>query len=162
MLAVSAAGLDHRRRPPTIDADDAVLVAEGRVLYRENCAGCHGKRLEGQALWQAADGLAWRRAPAQDATGHSWKHNDAALLAITATGRFPNRPAASPSAMPGFAGRLGAGQVAVLAYIKSKWPPGLRAAQAALDPATMAPVLDRLGAGWTFPARCAARFGPPI
>ena len=108
-------------------------------------------------MWQAADGLAWRRAPAQDATGHSWKHDDAALFAITATGRFPDRPAASPSAMPGFAGRLGTRQVvAVLAYIKSQWPPGLRAAQAALDPETMGSVLDRLGAGWTFPVRCAA------
>ena len=35
---------DHALRP-----DDSRLVALGSTIYVENCASCHGARLEGQA-----------------------------------------------------------------------------------------------------------------
>ena len=34
------------------DPNDAVLVARGAEVYRDQCAACHGVRLEGQPNWR--------------------------------------------------------------------------------------------------------------
>lgn len=100
--------------------DDPVIVARGERLYAEYCASCHGANLEGQPGWRAGPG----KAPPHDASGHTWHHPDAQLFQITregTIGRMPN------GAMPGFAGKLTDDDiVAVLSYIKSRWPERIR------------------------------------
>jgi S-disulfanyl-L-cysteine oxidoreductase SoxD len=137
------------------DADDAKLVAAGRTIYARNCASCHGNRLQGQPMWQLIDGYADRRAPAHDATGHTWRHSDEAIFSMTKYARFPGEPADSHPAMPAFAGRLSDRDIlAAIAFIKAHWPVGLRVAQAMLNPgfAGMPAGADKID--WRLPTTC--------
>ena len=130
------------------DADDDAAVARGAIVYGERCGGCHGRRLQGQALWQLDDADAHRRAPALDATGPDWNRSDAVLFGIVSQGEG--------MAMPGYATRLTeADRWAVIAYVKSRWPVALRAAQAALNPGQAG--MPRQGAAWRFVAFCRKR-----
>lgn len=112
------------------DATNAQLVAQGRVVYGQRCASCHGANLEGQPNWQDELPAGGRPAPPHDETGHTWHHVDTLLFEIVQKG-----PEASP--IPGYVYRMPAfGEVltddeiwAVLAYIKSTWPADIQAAQ---------------------------------
>lgn len=118
----------------TAARDDAAL-ARGRALYDANCASCHGKDLEGQPDWQSvgADGLL--PAPPHDATGHTWHHSDADLIAyITLGGQeaLARMGVTFDSGMPGFGDVLSAQEIAeILDYVKSHWPERERRHQAA-------------------------------
>ena len=115
---------------PRADATNAQLVAQGRVVYGQYCAACHGINLEGQPNWQDELPEGGRPAPPHDETGHTWHHADALLFEIVQKG-----PESSP--LPGYVYRMPAfGDVltddeiwAVLAYIKSTWPADIQAAQ---------------------------------
>ncbi|RMH47672.1 MAG: hypothetical protein D6686_12315 [Alphaproteobacteria bacterium] len=58
----------------------AAEIAEGRQLYAEFCASCHGANLEGQPDWQSPGPDGRLPAPPHDETGHSWHHGDALLI----------------------------------------------------------------------------------
>jgi hypothetical protein len=78
---------------------------------------------------------------------------------MTKYGRFAGVPATIPSYMPAFAGRLSDGDIlAVLAFIKSRWPIGLRAAQATLNPDLAGMPANLAGTKWTLPPNCSAPF----
>jgi len=87
-------------------------------VYAQNCASCHGAKLEGQPDWK-------RRLPAppHDDSGHTWHHADNVLVAIVKNGLVP--PYATPgyeSDTPAFGGKLSDEEIwAVLAYVKSHW-----------------------------------------
>jgi S-disulfanyl-L-cysteine oxidoreductase SoxD len=141
------------------NADNAALVGEGEQVYALSCASCHGRRLQGQALWQLRDQYAGMRAPAHDQTGHTWQHGDEELFHMTKYGRFAAAPINYKSYMPAYEHRLSDRQIlAVIAYIKSRWPIGLRAAQSTLNPnfAGMPKHLDKVQ--WTLPPNCRASF----
>lgn len=107
--------------------DDGKTVAVGQALYTAHCAACHGTRLEGQANWRqrGPDGLL--PAPPHDATGHTWHHPDEHLFRMT---KFGVQKFAGPnyrSAMPAYEGKLSDAEIiAVLSYIKSRWPAQIR------------------------------------
>ncbi|PLX37327.1 MAG: cytochrome C [Hyphomicrobiales bacterium] len=108
--------------------DDPAVVASGRVLYVEHCAACHGDNLEGQPDWKTrgADGLL--PAPPHDETGHTWHHTDDVLFGITKQGvaRFAGLDDYQSSMQP-FEGVLSDDEIiAVLSYIKSRWPEQVR------------------------------------
>jgi mono/diheme cytochrome c family protein len=137
------------------NADDAKLVAGGERIYQQNCGSCHGRRLQGQALWQLKDQFAGRRAPAHDSTGHTWQHSDDALFQVTKFGRFAEAPKDSVSYMPAFGAVLSdADIVATLAFIKSRWPLGLRASQAMLNPGFAGMPANAGNLKWTLPPNC--------
>ncbi len=139
------------------NADDAKLVDRGAYVYSMECASCHGRRLEGQPLWQLNDQFAGRRAPAQDASGHTWQHADDDLFYMTKHGRFPSWPPRIHSYMPAFAENLtDRDTVAVIAYIKSNWPTGIRASQAMLNPGLAGMPKDADKTSWTLPPNCSA------
>ena len=116
------------------DADDLPLALRGKALYRQHCAQCHGRYLQGQPLWQLLDENAGRRAPAQDETGHSWQHSDEDLFHMTKYGRFAASPPDEVSYMPAFKDTLADRDIlAVIAFIKARWPLGLRVSQALLN-----------------------------
>lgn len=135
-VAIVAVGLivlnlPSRSRATRADPTNLTLVAQGQQIYRAQCASCHGPNLEGQPNWKAqlADG-SWP-APPHDATGHTWHHPDTLLFAIVKGGGQATMPAAGKNAMPAFAGVLSDDDIwAVLAYIKSRWPADILAAQA--------------------------------
>lgn len=115
-----------------IDTSDAQRIARGKQLYAQQCASCHGANLEGQPNWRERLPSGRMPAPPHDATGHTWHHPDAVLFAITKNGLVPGitAPAGYVSDMPAF-GQLLSDEdiIAVLAYIKSTWPPRASAAQ---------------------------------
>lgn len=161
LLAALAAAAVRAADAPShfADADDDALVTQGATLYSYNCAGCHGRRLQGQALWQLRDQYEGRRAPAHDATGHTWQHSDEDLFAITKSGKFPGAPADKVSFMPAFGTSLSDAQIeSVLAFIKSRWPTGIRASQSMLNPNFRGMPKDADKVDWTLPPNCTASF----
>jgi S-disulfanyl-L-cysteine oxidoreductase SoxD len=132
------------------DADDAALVTEGNHLYRGHCASCHGRQLQGQPLWQLMDENAGRRAPAHDASGHTWQHADEAIFRMTRDGT-----GGIPGAMPAFKDRLSDRDIlAVIAFIKARWPLGLRVSQALLNPGYAGMPAAAETVEWRLPPTC--------
>ena len=137
------------------DASDVALASLGKRVYGDYCGSCHGRNLQGQALWQLDDKFAGRRAPAHDETGHTWQHADEDLFHKTKFGRFAVEPADPVPAMPAFAAILDDQQVlAVLAFIKARWPLGLRVSQAMLNPGFAGMPTDANDVEWRLPPNC--------
>lgn len=111
-------------REMRIDAGDAERVARGERVYAQHCAACHGTRLEGQPDWKTRNAQGRLPAPPHDETGHTWHHDDQVLFEVTKFGLARHAPPGYQSDMPAFAGTLDDKDiVAVLAFIKSRWPP---------------------------------------
>lgn len=139
------------------NADDPAEVERGRLVYEDSCASCHGRKLQGQPLWQLMDGYAGRRAPAHDASGHTWQHSDEDLFHMTAFGRFPSAPPHTVSYMPAFRAEMNDRDIlAALAFIKSRWPIGLRVSQSLLNPGFAGMPAGAAQANWTLPPNCTA------
>src|SRR6516225_3640007 len=157
LIAATLVGWATARFPPATpphiaNADDLATVMRGRRIYSDHCASCHGRYLQGQPLWQLVDEYAGRRAPAHDETGHTWQHSDEDLFEMTKYGRFAKAAPSYRSYMPAFRHDLSDRDIlAVLAYIKARWPLGLRVAQALLNPgrAGMPPGAETVD--WRFP-----------
>lgn len=122
--AAAAALLLDQVSGPGADPTDAVLVAEGQRIYDRHCAACHGRNLEGQPDWQVRRTDGRFPAPPHDESGHTWHHPDKVLFDIVREGITKYAPPGYRSDMPAYRGVLSERDVwAVLAYIKSKWPP---------------------------------------
>ena len=121
-------------------ADDAQTVALGRTIYQARCASCHGADLRGQPNWRERDASGRLPAPPHDASGHTWHHPDAVLVAITKHGVAKAANLKDyDSAMPAFEGVLSdADIIAVLSYVKSTWPADVRKRQEEVNAAAAA------------------------
>lgn len=120
---------------PRIDPGDAQQVASGEVVYRAHCASCHGANLEGQPDWRNRLPSGRLPAPPHDASGHTWHHPDEVLVQIVRDGPAFYAPLGVETDMPAFKSVLSEAEIAaVMAYIKSKWPPEIRARQARMKP----------------------------
>ena len=101
---------------------DAEMVEQGRGLYAESCASCHGVDLEGQPDWRRRLDNGFMPAPPHDESGHTWHHADQQLFDITKYGLAAVVPGYE-STMPVFDGILSDAEItAILGYIKSTWP----------------------------------------
>jgi mono/diheme cytochrome c family protein len=135
-VAVAAAGIWFWRGQGVADAADGASseIAEGKSLYAENCAACHGADLEGQPDWRSPGPDGRLPAPPHDETGHTWHHPDRVLFDYTKLGgeaMMAQQGIAFDSGMPGFGDRLTDAQIrTILAYIRSTWPEEIRQAQA--------------------------------
>ncbi|HYZ31330.1 MAG TPA: cytochrome c [Crenalkalicoccus sp.] len=141
---------------PARDGTDPAAITRGARLYAAACADCHGARLAGPAVrTESGSGLA-AIAPPLDATGHAWRHTDADLAAIIAHGTEGTGGPGGTPGMPAFAGRLDRSEIAaVLTFVKSHWPAGLRAYQAALNPGGEEALAGLLrDPAWTLPGQC--------
>ena len=125
-LALSLAACSEPPAPgdePRASPRDAAKVTLGAQVYGQNCAACHGAKLEGQPDWRRRLPNGRMPAPPHDESGHTWHHPDGVLFGITKRGLVP--PYAPPeyqSDMPAFGGKLSDEEIwAVLAYIKSYW-----------------------------------------
>ena len=109
--------------------DDGAVTALGQRIYAAHCASCHGANLEGQPNWRQRDAQGRLPAPPHDAGGHTWHHPAEVVFRITKLGVAT--AAGLPgydSAMPAYEGVLSDGEiVAVLSWIKSRWPAEIRA-----------------------------------
>ncbi|MGE5713679.1 MAG: c-type cytochrome [Betaproteobacteria bacterium] len=134
IVAVLAAGAAAwwLTRDLSIDHTDRALVARGEPLYARHCAACHGARLEGQPDWQSRNAQGRLPAPPHDDTGHTWHHDDTVLFEVTKFGITRHAPPGYQSDMPAFGKTMTDDEiVAALAYIKSRWSPGVHEKRAA-------------------------------
>lgn len=137
-LAAAAAWLAYDR--PTTQAgllqpDDPAVLALGERVYRAHCATCHGAGLEGQPDWRERDAHGLLPAPPHDASGHTWHHPDEQLFAIVKLGlpQVIGQPDYRTT-MPAYGGVLSDAEiVAVLSWIKSRWPAEIRARHDAVN-----------------------------
>ncbi|PLC48633.1 hypothetical protein CR159_17450 [Pollutimonas subterranea] len=105
---------------------------QGRAIYANNCAACHGESLQGQPNWRDRMPNGRLPAPPHDKTGHTWHHPDAMLVDMVKNGLVPGKtaPPSYVSDMPAYRDILSDQEIiAVLAYIKSNWPPKVLEAQ---------------------------------
>lgn len=128
-IVVAVSWPSGTRAPPLLRPDDVRLVAMGQKVYAAHCAACHGQRLEGQPNWRERGADGRLPAPPHDASGHTWHHPDEVLFRITKHGVAKAANLKNyESAMPAYEGRLSDEEiVAVLSWIKSTWPPEIRA-----------------------------------
>ena len=106
-----------------LNPDNHDIVELGKSVYVQNCASCHGVKLEGQKDWMSRlpDGL--MPAPPHDETGHTWHHSDKYLFMITKYGIEDIIGQKYPNNMPGYKDILSDKEIiSVLSYIKSTWP----------------------------------------
>lgn len=115
------------------EAQTRLILAEGRALYLDNCASCHGKNLEGQPNWQTPGPDGAFPAPPHDESGHTWHHPDALLFRITKFGSKAALGLDDPQlSMPAFESVLTDDEItSILSFIKSTWSEEIRAQQRA-------------------------------
>ena len=77
---------DPLRADISLKPDDQGLVDLGKLVYKNNCASCHGVNLEGQEQWRQPDGDGYMPAPPHDESGHTWHHPDDYLFLMTKYG----------------------------------------------------------------------------
>ena len=108
---------------PRADPRNPQIVGRGDKVYAQQCASCHGTKLEGQADWRQRLPNGRLPAPPHDESGHTWHHPDHVLFAITKNGVVPPyAPKNYENDMPAFGGKLSDDEIwAALAYIKSHW-----------------------------------------
>ncbi len=118
--------------PAFIDPADQSLVMQGKAIYANNCAACHGEALQGQPNWRERMSNGRLPAPPHDKSGHTWHHPDAMLVDMVKNGLVPGNtaPPGYVSDMPAYRDILSDQEtIAVLTYIKSTWPPKVLEAQ---------------------------------
>jgi len=101
----------------------AKVLTQGRQVYVDHCASCHGSYLEGQPDWKSPLPSGRLPAPPHDASGHTWHHPDDVLFRVVKEGTAAIVGGGYESDMPGFGDALSDAEIrAVLDYIKSTWP----------------------------------------
>lgn len=113
----------HYAQTASNAASSAEVIEQGRQIYADQCASCHGAQLEGQPDWKTPLPSGRLPAPPHDAGGHTWHHPDDILFRIVREGTAAIVGGGYESDMPGFADLLSDAEIrAVLAYLKSTWP----------------------------------------
>jgi len=96
--------------------------AQGRQIYEQYCAACHGWQGEGAANWKKPDEKGEMPPPPHDETGHTWRHSDAMLFKMIAEGwRYPFNKS-DRLTMPAFEEQMTAQEIqSVIDYLKTLW-----------------------------------------
>ena len=111
----------------SLSPSDTMIVERGHKIYLRHCASCHGTNLEGQPNWRVRDANGYLPAPPHDQSGHTWHHADKQLIELTKFGTAKIVGGNYKSNMPAYQGILSDRQiVAVLSYIKSRWPENIQ------------------------------------
>jgi mono/diheme cytochrome c family protein len=133
LMAGSLSGLIASDEPVKPDANDPAVIARGKVVYAEQCASCHGAKLEGQPNWRERLPNGRLPAPPHDPTGHTWHHSDRQLFEMTKNGTAGMMPGYETD-MPAYKDVLSDADIlAVLSYIESTWPADIRERQQRLN-----------------------------
>lgn len=107
---------------PTDSGSVPAGVTEGRQIYEQYCAACHGWQGEGAADWNKPDEKGEMPPPPHDETGHTWRHSDAMLFRMIAEGwRHPFNKT-DRLTMPAFEDTLTDQEIqSVINYLKTLW-----------------------------------------
>ena len=122
--AGSSTMADPTPQAPLYPALVPTQVTNGKVVYVQSCASCHGANAQGAPGWATPgpDGL--HPAPAHDDSGHTWHHSDRVLYETVRDGMGDPLNSAVPLRMPTFKDKLNDAQIrAVVEYLKTFWTP---------------------------------------
>ncbi len=94
-------------------------LEQGKILFKNNCAVCHGNAAQGANNWQQpfADGT--YPPPPLDGTAHTWHHPMSVLKSQISEGSLEYG-----GKMPSFKEKLSEAEIlSIIAYFQNKWPP---------------------------------------
>lgn len=112
-------------------SDGAKPLEEGKRIYQQYCASCHGIQGEGMPEWERQNAQGELPAPPHGPEGHTWKHSDAMLYRIVAKGWRDPWNKTERLTMPAFEGILPPAEIRfVVNYLKTLWTPEQRRHQA--------------------------------
>ena len=102
-------------------------LAQGKVIFSENCAACHGADAGGVGAsvddWKTPDANGLYPAPPINGSAHAWHHSLKTLLRTINDGGKP-----LGGTMPAWQGRLtDAEQLSVVAAFQDYWPDAIYA-----------------------------------
>ncbi len=94
-------------------------VAQGKSVFKANCASCHGDKAQGLVTnWKQPLPNGKYPAPPLNGSAHAWHHPKAQLLRSINNGGIP-----LGGTMPPFAKKLSDDEkLAAIAYFQSFWP----------------------------------------
>lgn len=128
LIVVLVTAANFARAETILLPDDPTFVKLGKVIYDSECATCHGPNLEGQPNWNKRNADGKLPAPPQDETGHTWHHPETQIFEMTKYGIQKFAGPDYKTDMPAFEKKLTDAEIiAVLSYIKSRWPSEVRA-----------------------------------
>ena len=97
---------------------DQSAMDKGSVLFKQNCAACHGVNAEATPDWKKTDSNGKYPPPPLNGSAHTWHHSKELLKKTINEGG-----AKLGGVMPPFADKLSDEDLdAVIAYFQSKWP----------------------------------------
>jgi mono/diheme cytochrome c family protein len=106
---------------------DSGRVKDGRAIYRQHCASCHGPQGEGAPDWREPNEQGELPPPPHGPEGHTWRHADAVLYRMVNRGWRDPFNKTKRLTMPGFEDVLSPEEIrAVIAYLKTLWTPEQR------------------------------------
>jgi mono/diheme cytochrome c family protein len=108
-------------------------LAQGKVIFSENCAACHGADAGGVGAsvgdWKTPDANGLYPAPPINGSAHAWHHSLKTLLRTINDGGKP-----LGGTMPAWQGRLtDAEQLSVVAAFQDYWPDDIYAKWRVID-----------------------------
>lgn len=93
-------------------------VERGAVLFKQNCASCHGQDAEATSEWKTTDADGKYPPPPLNGTAHAWHHS---LELLKSTIKEGGKKLGG--VMPPFEGKLSDSDIdQLVAYFQSKWP----------------------------------------
>ena len=95
------------------------MVQQGKTIYQQNCAQCHGESAQGALDWRTPDSGGRYLPPPLNGSGHAWHHPLPQLRDVIKNGRGPD----TPSDMPAWKAKLSDSEIdSVIAWFQSHWP----------------------------------------
>lgn len=126
VLGMLFAGCETQATTATVNGVEysETEIAEGKALYKQFCASCHGINGEGQFPDRPLlpDVTGRFGAPPHNGNGHTSHHPDSWLIEYVRDGGVSLQNPEVYYPMPAFGDQLSDGQIAqVIAYIKTIW-----------------------------------------
>lgn len=111
--------------------DPANDLPNGRRIYEQYCASCHGVQGEGAENWKQRNEVGELPPPPHDETGHTWRHGDSMLFRMISQGWRDPFNKTDHLTMPAFGDELTDDEIkAVIDYLKTLWTDDQRQYQA--------------------------------
>ncbi|WP_028300483.1 c-type cytochrome [Oceanospirillum beijerinckii] len=97
----------------------AAMVEQGKVIFQQNCAQCHGGFAQGNPDWRQPKADGRYLPPPLNGSGHAWHHPLDQLRQVIKYGQGPD----IPSDMPAWDDKLSDQEIdATIAWFQSRWP----------------------------------------
>ena len=114
-----AAGTSSASGTENLRGMDPDVVAQGRALFKDNCAACHGSNAQGVVEnWQEPDENGRYPAPPLNGSAHTWHHTAPSLVNTVRNGTV-----GIGGSMPAWKDTLNDDQiVSIILWLTTLWP----------------------------------------